>query len=46
MDGDSGELTVRRCGRNMNRQDRDRGAGIRLTERTGNLVHFSFCGSN
>jgi len=29
---------VRRCGRSMNRQDRDRGAGKRLTERTRKLI--------
>jgi len=34
MDGESGELTrVRRCGRSMNRQVRDRRAEMRLTER-------------
>jgi len=34
MDGESGKLTVRRYGRSMNRQDRNRGAEMRLTERT------------
>jgi len=37
MDGESGELTldrVRRSGRSMNRKVRDRGAEMRLTERT------------
>ena len=29
---------VRRCGRSMNRQDRDRGAEMRLTERTRKLI--------
>jgi len=29
---------VRRCGRSMNRQDRDRGSGMRLTERTKKLI--------
>jgi len=29
---------VRRCGRSMNRQDRDRGAETRLTERTKKLI--------
>jgi len=29
---------VRRCGRSMNRQDRDRGAETRLTERTRKLI--------
>ena len=38
MDGESGELTVTRCGRSMNRQDRDRGAEMRLTERTRKLI--------
>jgi len=41
MDGESGELTldrVRRCGRNMSRQVRDRGARMRLTERTRKLI--------
>ena len=38
MDGESGELTVRRCGRSMNRKGRDRGAGMRLTERTRELI--------
>jgi len=38
MDGDSGELTVRRCGRNMNRQDRDRGAGLMLMKSTRELI--------
>ena len=34
MDGESGELTERRCGRSMNRQDTDRRAEMRLTKRT------------
>ena len=39
MDGESGELTEREeCGRSMNRQDRDRGAGMRSTERTRKLI--------
>ena len=38
MDGESGELTVRRSGRSMNRKDRDRGAEMRLTERTRKLI--------
>jgi len=29
---------VRRCGRSMNRQDRDRAAEMRLTERTRKLI--------
>jgi len=29
---------VRRCGRTMNRQDRDRGAEMRLMERTRKLI--------
>jgi len=29
MDGDSGQLTVKRCRRCMKRQYRDRGAGMR-----------------
>jgi len=29
---------VRRCGRSMNRQVRDRGTGMRLTERTRELI--------
>jgi len=29
---------VRRCGTSMNRQDRDRGAEMRLTERTRKLI--------
>ena len=29
---------VRRCGRSMNRQVRDRGTGMRLTERTRKLI--------
>ena len=38
--GESGELIdrVRRCGRSMNRQDRARGAGMRLMERTRKLI--------
>jgi len=38
MDGESGELRVRRSGRSMNRKDRDRRAEMRLTERTGKLI--------
>jgi len=39
MDGESGELTrVRRSGRSMNRKNRDRGAEMRLTERTRKLI--------
>jgi len=37
MDGESGELTVRRSGKSKNRKDRDRGAEMRLTERTRKL---------
>jgi len=33
MDCESGELTVRRCGRSMNRQLRDIETGMRLIER-------------
>jgi len=29
---------MRRCGRSMNRKDRDRGAEMRLTERTRKLI--------
>jgi len=29
---------VRRCGRSMNRQDRNRGAEMRLTQRTRKLI--------
>jgi len=29
---------MRRCGRSMNRQDRDRGAEMRLTEKTRKLI--------
>jgi len=29
---------VRKSGRSMNRKDRDRGAGMRLTERTRKLI--------
>jgi len=29
---------VRKCGRSMNRQIRDRGTGMRLTERTRKLI--------
>jgi len=32
---------VRRCGRNMNRQDRDRGAEMRLTERSRHVLQGS-----
>jgi len=40
MDGESGELadSVRRCDRSTNRQDRDRGAEMRLTRRTRKLI--------
>jgi len=38
MDGKSGELRVRRSGRSMNRNGRDRGAEMRLTERTRKLT--------
>ena len=38
MDGESGVDRVRRCGRSMNRQDKDRGAGMRLTEITRQLI--------
>jgi len=39
MDGESGEIErVRRCGRSMNRQVRDRMSGMRLTERTRKLI--------
>jgi len=38
MDGESGELTDVRCRRSMNRQDRDREAGMRLTGRTRRLI--------
>jgi len=39
VDGESGELSgVRRCGRSMNKQDKDRGAGMRLTEKTRKLI--------
>jgi len=38
MDGESGKLTVRRCGRSTNRQNRDRGTEMRLTERTRKLI--------
>jgi len=38
MDGESGELTERRCGRSMNRQNRDRGAEMRLAERIRKLI--------
>jgi len=37
MDGESSDRVgrVRRCGRSMNRQDRDRGAEMRLTGELG-----------
>jgi len=38
MDGETGELTVIKCGRSMNRQVRDRVAGMTLTERTRKLI--------
>jgi len=38
MDGESGKLRVRRCGRSMNREVRDRGTGMRLTERIRKLI--------
>ena len=40
MDGESGDRVdrVRRSGRSMNRKDRDRGAEMRLTERTRKLI--------
>jgi len=40
MNGESAELynRVRRCGRSMNRKDRDRGTGMRLTERIRKLI--------
>jgi len=39
MDGESGELTrVRRCGRGMNRQVRDRETAIRLAETSRELI--------
>ena len=40
MDGESGDSVdrVRRSGRSMNRKDRDRGAEMRLTERTRKLI--------
>jgi len=44
MDGESGELTldrVRRRGRSMNRQDRDRRAGMRLMKRNWRRVSSS-----
>ena len=44
MEGESGELRVRRCGRSMNRQVRDRGTGMRLTERTRKLIPETWWG--
>jgi len=40
MDGESewGVDRVRRCGRRMNREVRDRGTGMRLMERTRKLI--------
>jgi len=35
---------VRRCGRRMNREVRDRGTGMRLTERTRKLIPDSLMG--
>jgi len=40
MDGESGELTVRKCGRRMNMQVRDRGTGMRLMERTRTTRYY------
>jgi len=38
MDGESGELTVRRCDRSRNRQVIDRENRMRLMERTRELI--------